>query len=101
MLSLHAALPIFPVALGDAAAARSQVRIALDELVERGDLAGRRRAIAHDRIVDQRDVGRILEDPVTIRVTVDGPGVRQAENGGASGRERGCQYVWISEVAVA
>src|SRR3546814_5674197 len=66
------------VALGDAAAARSQVRIALDELVERGDLAGRRRAIAHDRIVDQRDVGRILEDPVTIRVTVDGPGVRQA-----------------------
>src|SRR3546814_4622672 len=78
MLSLHAALPIFPVALDDAAAARSQVRIALDELVERGDLAGRRRAIAHDRIVDQRDVGRILEDPVTIRVTVDGPGVRQA-----------------------
>src|SRR3546814_10238851 len=24
------------------------------------------------------DLGRILEDPVTIRVTVDGPGVRQA-----------------------
>src|SRR3546814_3384560 len=50
-----------PVAVRDAAAVRSQVRIVLDELVERRDLAGRRRAVAHDRIVDQRDVRRILD----------------------------------------
>src|SRR3546814_4156633 len=83
-----------PVAVRDAAAVRSQVRIVLDELVERRDLAGRRRAVAHDRIVDQRDVRRILEDPVAVRVAIDGPGVRQA---GTAVVERGNAGLVVTE----